>query len=106
MIKLIYISIFVLLVSLYPLFRILKRRKYSKILTQIDYTEHGKNIVESISNCKKLHKKLVLKIHPDKLNFEKKEQADKLLQKINESKNNYKFLQELELEVFEFLNKK
>jgi len=84
-------------------FRFFIKRKKKERLEIFDYASEGRNIALSIVNCKKLHKELVKKIHPDRLNESQKDHADKLMQEINSSKYDFNQLIVLKSKIEEFL---
>lgn len=71
-----------------------------------DYSETAKNMVQSISKCKHLYKKLIVRVHPDKFLDERVVMANDLTARITKAKRNYNELVELEKEVKDFLEKK
>lgn len=63
------------------------------------------NIITSINSSGKLHKKLIVKIHPDKFMDENlKLIAEEFTKKINENRSNYNELLAIEVEIKEKLN--
>ncbi|MDD5149854.1 MAG: hypothetical protein PHC28_05155 [Flavobacterium sp.] len=68
-----------------------------------DYKETAQNIVNSISKSKKLYKELIVKIHPDKIQTDKREKAQDISARLTQSKRNYSELSSLEIEINNFL---
>jgi uncharacterized protein YxeA len=69
-----------------------------------DYIGTAQNIANSISKSKTLYKELIVKVHPDKYNDDKKEMATELAARITKAKRNYDELTLLKKEVEDFLN--
>jgi len=68
-----------------------------------DYSGTAKNIALSISKSKQLYKDLIVKVHPDRFQDDRKEKATELSARITKAKRNYDELVGLEIEVKEFL---
>ena len=63
------------------------------------------NVVNSISQAKRLYKKLAIECHPDKftLDKEKYDLATDIFQRLSDNKYNYKVLTELDSEIQQLL---
>lgn len=96
------ISIFVFL-TIVSLLYYLRRRKSKH--SKFNYAEEGKNIAKGMMECKKLHKKLVTQIHPDRMPIDLQEEANQLTQLINESRYDYKNLIQLSEKVDSLLTR-
>ena len=100
--KIVY-PVVVLVILLSATYFIFKRKRYKKHLQNLNYSEEGRNVALSISNCRKLHKELAILTHPDKFGEDKRELANRLSQEINSAKYDYKKLLILKSEVELFL---
>jgi len=86
-----------------------KKELKTKILSQgqVDFTLTAKNIAQSMGKSKIFYQELATKVHPDKfLDERNKATATELFKKVENSRNNYSKLLELENEVNEFIRKK
>ena len=102
------ISVAVLLLSVaFILYKKNKRKRDLKrrVLADgnSDYSGTAKNISLSISKSKQLYKDLIVKVHPDRFQDDRKENATELSARITKAKRNYDELIGLEIEVKEFL---
>lgn len=70
-----------------------------------DSVDEAINVVNSISQAKRLYKKLALECHPDKfaLDKEKYDLATDIFQRLSDNKYNYKVLTELDSEIQQLL---
>jgi hypothetical protein len=89
---------------------IIKKRKKSILRKKVladgtnDYTSTAKNIANSISKSRELYKELIVKVHPDRFQDERRILATELSAKITKAKRNYDELSLLKIEVATFLN--
>jgi uncharacterized membrane protein YhiD involved in acid resistance len=89
---------------------ILKQRKKSILRKKIlaegneDYKVTAQNIANSISKSKDLYKELIVKIHPDRFQDERRVVATELSAKITTARRNYNELSLLKIEVEKFLD--
>lgn len=88
-----YLILFALIVLAFYLATLKKRRRRRKILDKLkhenDSPSHVVNILNGITNGKKLYKNLAAKIHPDRYKEEYKEEATRLNKELTLNKKNY-----------------
>lgn len=108
--KLIIIVVTALALLTPVLFVLYKKRKAKKDLKlrvladgNSDYSGTARNIALSISKSRQLYKNLIVKVHPDKFQDERKEKATELSSRITKAKRNYDELVGLEIEVKDFI---
>lgn len=96
-----------ILVVPYIINKIISRRKLRREILKDgnpDYINTASNIIASMKMAKKLHKELILKVHPDKLQDDsKKDKRDELSAKVNSARRDYNKLVELKDEIDNFL---
>ena len=96
-----------ILVVPYIINKIISRRKLRREILKDgnpDYNNTASNIIASMKMAKKLHKELILKVHPDKIQDDsKKEKRDELSAKVNNARRDYNKLVELKGEIDNFL---
>ncbi|MBS0645480.1 MAG: hypothetical protein JSR97_02660 [Verrucomicrobia bacterium] len=89
---------------------ILKQRKKSILRKKVladgtdDYKGAAKNIANSISKSRELYKELIVKVHPDKFQDERRIVATELSARITKAKRNYNELISLKTEVDKFMD--
>lgn len=89
---------------------IIKQRKKSILRKKVladgtdDYKGAAKNIANSISKSRELYKELIVKVHPDRFQDERRVIATELSAKITKAKRNYDELTFLKTEVEKFMN--
>jgi hypothetical protein len=88
----------------------IKQRKKSQLRKRVlkdgtdDYANTAKNIANSISKSRLLYKELIVKIHPDRFLDDRKIIATELSARITKAKRNFDDLEQLKIEVENFLN--
>ncbi len=83
---------------------ITRKRRRKRLLDKLDYSAEGANIVYGISKCKGLHKELIKLIHPDRIQEDKKSEANQLIQEVNAARYDYRKLVDLKADVLKFIN--
>jgi hypothetical protein len=89
---------------------IIKQRKKSILRRKVladgtdDYKGAAMNIANSISKSRELYKELIVKIHPDRFQDERRIVATELSAKITTARRNYDELTFLKIEVEKFLS--
>ena len=108
--NLIIVSISAAVLLLPVVFIAYKKRKAKRDLRRrvladgnSEYSETARNIALSISKSKQLYKDLIVKVHPDRFQDDRKEKATELSARITKAKRNYDELVGLEVEVKDFL---
>ena len=101
------LTILKILIIPYWVYKIIEKRKLSREILKDgnpDYNDTASNIIASMKMAKKLHKELILKVHPDKIQDDsKKDKRDELSAKVNSARRDYNKLVELKDEIDNFL---
>ena len=77
-----------------------RKRNFNQTL---NYKNEGTNIALGMSNGKALHRQLISQVHPDRVDPERREEADQLSRQINAARYDYRTLLELQKEVNAFI---